>query len=136
MEAKTTTEARIEFERWAKAKGFYVSRREGRLVDSSAQFAWDAWIAGWTASRGVNLMADNTIDRNTIPPSIPVPEGGFDSNEAEARWLADTITMRTDAMLATAGVNAKVAPKGLFELFLFSLNAASRRRREAAHAKA
>lgn len=58
---------------------------------------------------------------------IPVPRSGFASNEEEARWLEQTIIMRTAEMLRRAGVSADIRPKGLYELLLLSLDAATRR---------
>lgn len=58
---------------------------------------------------------------------IPVPKGGFLTNEDEARWLEQTISMRLREGLAALGIN--VAPQfgQLYDLFLLSLNYASKR---------
>ncbi len=61
------------------------------------------------------------------PAPIPLPRGGFKSNEDEAQWLEQTIVMRMNEVLRAAGVNRTVAPKKLYELFLMSLNDAGKR---------
>lgn len=60
--------------------------------------------------------------------SIPIPEGGFASNELEARWLADTLELRIHETLANFGLsNLHIEPKGLYDLLLLSLNSAAKR---------
>ena len=58
---------------------------------------------------------------------IPVPRGGFTSNEEEARWLTDTIAMRMQEALIAIGVQATVPTASLRELLIFSLDSASKR---------
>lgn len=60
-------------------------------------------------------------------PPIPIPKGGFRSNEEEARWLEQTILMRLREAASNAGLRFAPQPNGLYELLLLSLNAASRR---------
>lgn len=70
-------------------------------------------------------------DKNTSPSrSIPIPRGGLRTNEDEARWLEQTILLRTSELLASAGVLTPIAPKGLYDLLLLSLNSASKRARK------
>jgi hypothetical protein len=38
---------------------------------------------------------------------IPIPVGGFKTNEQEARWLAQTLEMRTEEALEQVGIRAK-----------------------------
>lgn len=57
----------------------------------------------------------------------PVPAGGFKTNEEEARWLTQTIILRTREGLASLGLNIEPVPDGLYDLLLLSLNAASKR---------
>jgi hypothetical protein len=69
----------------------------------------------------------------TTRTRIPIPAGGLCTNEDEARWLEQTILLRTSETLASAGVTCQIAPKGLYDLLLLSLNEASKRgRKEAA----
>jgi hypothetical protein len=63
-------------------------------------------------------------------PPIPIPDGGLTSNEAEARWLEQTILMRAKESLTNFGINAEFKPSGLYDLLLLSLNRASRRGRK------
>ena len=58
---------------------------------------------------------------------IPVPRGGFKTNEEDARWLEQTIVMRMRQVLDLAGVTTPLAPKGLYDLLLGALNDASKR---------
>lgn len=60
-------------------------------------------------------------------PSFPVPKGGFDCHEDEARWLEQTILLRTTEGLASIGVPIKPAPKGLYEVILSCLKSAGKR---------
>ncbi len=69
-------------------------------------------------------MIKETTDR------IPIPKGGFRTNEDEARWLEQTICLRARQMMLAAGVNATIRPNGLYDLLLMSLNAASERAEE------
>lgn len=71
-------------------------------------------------------MGEAVSNDNRHPP-ISVPAGGFRTNAEEADWLAATITMRLREGLATIGINAVPAPKGLRDLLLLSLDAASKR---------
>lgn len=61
--------------------------------------------------------------------SIPFPKGGFTTNEAEARWLADTIQVRAEEMLTSAGMSVSIKSKddSLYTLILMSLDSASKR---------
>ena len=59
--------------------------------------------------------------------AIPIPRGGFTSNEEEARWLEQTLRLRIRETLHAAGINATIAPIGLHELLMLSLDAATRR---------
>ena len=59
--------------------------------------------------------------------AIPIPRGGFTSNEEEARWLEQTLRLRIGETLHAAGINATIAPIGLHELLMLSLDAATRR---------
>lgn len=69
---------------------------------------------------------------NDPHPPIPIPKGGFTTNEDEARWLEETILMRCRESLANFGINASFnAGTGLYDLFLLSLDSASRRGRAA-----
>jgi hypothetical protein len=63
-------------------------------------------------------------------PAIPVPKGGFVSNEDEARWLEETLLMRFGETLAAAGImNVRLLqPRGLYDLLLLSLDSASKRK--------
>lgn len=63
---------------------------------------------------------------------VPIPAGGLKSNEDEARWLEQTILLRTEELLAAADVKAHIAPNGLYDLLLISLNSASKRGRRGA----
>lgn len=63
------------------------------------------------------------------PTRAPLPPGGFKTNEDEARWLEQTIVLRTREGLASLGFNIEPTPNGLYDLLLLSLNAASRRGR-------
>ena len=66
---------------------------------------------------------------NNAHPPIPVPAGGFATNEDEARWLEQTLIMRFEETIRdTINVNAKLSVNGLYDLLLMSLNVASRRR--------
>jgi hypothetical protein len=69
-------------------------------------------------------MSEKSEQRAAI---IPIPVGGFRTNEDEARWLEQTILLRAKEMMAVAGVTRPIAPKGLYDLLLLSLNAASKR---------
>lgn len=70
-------------------------------------------------------MSGETSDHH---PPIPVPRGGFVSNEDEAKWLEETLLMRFRETLAAAGLTAfNFQPKGLYDLLLLCLNSASRR---------
>lgn len=60
-------------------------------------------------------------------PFVPVPRGGFLTNEDEARWLEKTILLRVQEMMALAGVRIQIVPNSLYELLLISLDDASRR---------
>lgn len=60
-------------------------------------------------------------------PCIPIPPGGLRTNEDEAKWLEATILLRTKELLASAGVTRPIAPSGLYDLLLLSLEAASAR---------
>lgn len=70
-----------------------------------------------------------TVQKTTGKTGIPIVPGGFKSNEDEARWLEQTILLRTHGLLQMAGVNARIEPKGLYDLLLLSLNSASKRGR-------
>lgn len=58
---------------------------------------------------------------------IPIPPGGFKTNEDEARWLEKTIILRTQEMMFAAGVVAQINPNGLYELLLMCLDGATKR---------
>lgn len=60
-------------------------------------------------------------------PPIPIPRGGFKTNEEDAKWLELTILRRTEEMLAAVGIKASIAPVGLYELLLNGLNSATNR---------
>lgn len=61
-------------------------------------------------------------------PAIPIPAGGFSSNEEEADWLSATLAMRfEEAVETTLGVVVKMKMNGLRELLLLSLDSATRR---------
>ena len=59
---------------------------------------------------------------------IPVPRGGFCTHEDEAKWLADTIAMRTSEGLAALGLPSFSVPTAsLYELLLLGLQNAAKR---------
>lgn len=60
-------------------------------------------------------------------PFVPVPRGGFSTNEDEARWLEQTILLRVQEMMALAGMRIEIVPNSLYELLLMSLDDASKR---------
>ena len=77
-------------------------------------------------TEGDNQAAARAGNDNRHPP-LPVPPGGFRSNEDEADWLAATITMRLREVLAAVGINATPVSPSLRDLLLASLDAASAR---------
>ncbi len=68
--------------------------------------------------------------QTTEAASVPIPPGGLRTNEDEARWLEQTILLRTRELLARAGVEATIKPSELYDLLLISLNEASKRGRK------
>lgn len=72
-------------------------------------------------------MSDRTHTTRSAP--IPIPSGGLRSNEDEARWLEQTIVMRTQEMLAANGITTPIAPQGLYDLLFIALESATRRGR-------
>ena len=65
---------------------------------------------------------------------IPIPRGGFTSNEDEARWLAGTIGMRaSETLMAATGISSNWTTDSLYELLLEGLGAAARRARKEAN---
>ena len=74
--------------------------------------------------------------RPARPLGIPIPPDGFTSNEVEARWLEQTVVLRTEQVLERAGIPSTINPVGLFELLLLCLNSASRRSFESQEATA
>lgn len=77
-------------------------------------------------------QAGGTNDNRRAP--IAIPRGGFRTNEEEARWLEQTLIMRMQEATAALGISTKPEPRGLYELLLHSLNAASKRARGRPHA--
>ena len=71
--------------------------------------------------------ASATTTAKSARTGIPIPPGGFRSNEEEARWLEQTIVLRTQELLALAGVTTPIKPSGLYDLLLISLDEASKR---------
>lgn len=107
----------------------YAQRR--RVVD--AEFADDLEealrIAGYDPSGAADALTREHATIAAIERSrpIPIPAGGFTTNEDEVRWLADTIAMRMRETFAAAGINAAIPTESLCELLLIALNAASKR---------
>jgi hypothetical protein len=61
----------------------------------------------------------------TTRARVPVPKGGFDTNEDEARWLEQTLLLGTQELFAAAGIpSVSIKPVGLYDLLLISLNSA------------
>ena len=80
-------------------------------------------------------MSDDVGERPVLRRAgIPVPPGGFASNEEEAAWLRDTIVLRSNEALAASGINARLPGEQLFELLLVSINQTARRAAKAAAA--
>lgn len=74
-------------------------------------------------------MADR---RPSKGPPIPIPAGGFQTNEQEARWLADTIDMRAaEAIERTIGVKVSSPSNGLYDLILLCMQSAAKRATDA-----
>ncbi len=71
--------------------------------------------------------------KTTPDPRTPIPRGGFKTNEEDARWLEQTILLRTRQMLDLAGVSAQIAPSKLYDMLLMALDDASMRGRKEAH---
>lgn len=71
-------------------------------------------------------MVEPVNDNRRKP--IPIPAGGFQTNEEEADWLARTLTMRFEECIEnTLGVKANAKFPRLYDLLLLSLNSATRR---------
>lgn len=71
-------------------------------------------------------------EKSTKSPPIPVPRGGFQTNEDEARWLEQTIVLRQrEGLRETFGVDIEPKAVGLYDLLLLSLNAATKRGKNA-----
>ena len=60
-------------------------------------------------------------------PAIPIPLGGFTTDEAEADWLEATLVMRMKETLSSAGLNVAIKPGGLRDFLLISMKRAARR---------
>lgn len=59
---------------------------------------------------------------------LPIPAGGFDTDEDEARWIEQTIVMRANEGLASIGLaSVSLATKDLYELILLAIQAAGKR---------
>ena len=72
-------------------------------------------------------MTDSKTTAKRRAP-IAIPKGGFTNNPDEAAWLAETVAMRfQEGISATFGISLAINLKQLTELFLISLNAASKR---------
>jgi len=76
--------------------------------------------------RGLGLLWSTDMSERKKP--IPVPRGGFCTDEDEAQWMAAAIAMRAaEAVSVAVGTAVTFPTESLYELLLLGLQSAAKR---------